>query len=383
MSQGLESPHRHSVEQVATTARIRAHETTRPNSARVLAVIISYNSASYVERAIQSLLHQDCPQLRRLLIDDGSNDQTPEIASRYRDYFELVANRENIGFAANLNKALSLAQDEEFLFIHQDDIELIEPHYIRQAIGHLHDPGVAAVTGQMTPVLDSLPKRLFASYFHLDKFGDSGVYEVSWPHLKADLFRVAALRGVGGFAYAGNRKLGVEDHIVGARLHLKNHVILKDTALNYRVDFARCETIGCFVRKEADTGRCLGAAIGLGYITVNPNKSQFDILRRNHRICQILTTCFLFGGAIAMTFSRPLGVAILLPTFVARVLGLFWRTETFPTRERLLFSGMVLLLDVVFSVSVVWGLTSALIGRTRSNRLSRQPSGAPDRSAEP
>jgi hypothetical protein len=84
-----------------------------------------------------------------------------------------------------------------------------------------------------------------------------------------------------------------------------------------------------------------------------------------------------------MTFSPPIGVAILLPTFLARVLGLFRRTETFPTRERLLFSGMGLLVDVVFSVSVVWGLTSAMIGRTRSNRLSRQPSGAPDRSAEP
>ena len=84
---------------------------------RVLAVIPAYNSAEFIEKTVISLVKQDYPYLRRIVIDDCSKDGTGEIVSKYAGRLEVLRNETNSGLAFGLNRALTLAKDEEFLLI--------------------------------------------------------------------------------------------------------------------------------------------------------------------------------------------------------------------------------------------------------------------------
>jgi glycosyltransferase involved in cell wall biosynthesis len=60
-----------------------------PNPAlpRVTVVTICFNSASIVQKTLESVLHQDYPNLEYLVIDGGSTDATPAIIEQYQaDY---------------------------------------------------------------------------------------------------------------------------------------------------------------------------------------------------------------------------------------------------------------------------------------------------------
>ena len=52
----------------------------------------AYNAANFINEAIESVIHQTFLNWELIIINDGSNDQTGEIAKRYQDdrirYFE-------------------------------------------------------------------------------------------------------------------------------------------------------------------------------------------------------------------------------------------------------------------------------------------------------
>ena len=59
----------------------------------VSTVITSYNKAPYLAEAIDSALAQDYPHQEILVIDDGSTDHTPEVASAYKIEFATSGRR--------------------------------------------------------------------------------------------------------------------------------------------------------------------------------------------------------------------------------------------------------------------------------------------------
>ena len=124
---------------------------------RVLAVIPAYNSAEFIEKTVISLVKQDYPYLRRIVIDDCSKDGTGEIVSKYAGRLEVLRNETNSGLAFGLNRALTLAKDEEFLLILEDDVEIVDTDYVTRSLKHFEDSRVGIVCGQ--PV-DFGPDRL-------------------------------------------------------------------------------------------------------------------------------------------------------------------------------------------------------------------------------
>lgn len=316
---------------------------------RVLAVLVSHNSADYVASALRSLIRQEYPRLRKVVIDNASTDGTLNVVNHFADCLEIVANKENVGFSAALNQAIEMARDEEFFFIHQDDVDLMENDYIGRAMEHFADIRVAAVTGKMMAVTDSRLKRLLAGYLRLDEEEGSEVHEGSWPHLKADLFRLATLRKIGGFSYAGNYRLGAEDQIMGLKLRQANGFVLRDPSLMYRVDFARCDGFGRFLRKEWDTGRSLGLAIGRHVVAANPSKSRVDRARRNHRIEQVGFTLLLLAVAAAAV-AGLCGTDVVAALIGGRGLWLAYNGRRLGPCEAFLFSALSIAGDVAFSL---------------------------------
>jgi len=88
---------------------------------KVTVAIASYNMASYLPAAIDSALAQDHDDVEILVVDDGSTDDTREVASRYGRKVRYMY-QENAGVANAYNRALELAKGEYVQFLDADDV---------------------------------------------------------------------------------------------------------------------------------------------------------------------------------------------------------------------------------------------------------------------
>ena len=92
---------------------------------KVSVIVPVYNGDRYLVDAIDSILAQTFQDLEIIVVDDGSTDNSPEIAQQYNSairYFSQI----NQGVAASRNLGLAAAKGEYIAFLDQDDIFL--PH---------------------------------------------------------------------------------------------------------------------------------------------------------------------------------------------------------------------------------------------------------------
>src|SRR6266545_1529614 len=116
----------------------------------VAVLIPAYNEEKVIARTIRSVLHSSYPNLRVVVIDDGSADRTAEVA---REQFAreiargrlTVLRQENGGKAAALNYGLRFVDEEIFVGIDADT--LIGTDAIAYLVPHFRDPLVAAIAG--------------------------------------------------------------------------------------------------------------------------------------------------------------------------------------------------------------------------------------------
>lgn len=91
--------------------------------ALVSVIIAVYNGEKYLAQAIESVLEQTYSSVELLVIDDGSQDKTEQIAKKYasqiRYFFQF-----NQGQPAALNFGLSLAKGSYIAFLDADDLYL-------------------------------------------------------------------------------------------------------------------------------------------------------------------------------------------------------------------------------------------------------------------
>lgn len=106
----------------------------------VSAVIPCFNQAHYLAEAIESVLKQTYPHVEVVVIDDGSTDNTGQIAARYPGvkYVRQV----NRGLAAARNEGLRCSNGNYVLFLDADDT--LEPEGVAHGVECLRDHPDAA-----------------------------------------------------------------------------------------------------------------------------------------------------------------------------------------------------------------------------------------------
>ena len=118
---------------------------------QVVVLIPAYNEEKVIERTIQGALDSDYPNLRVIVIDDGSKDRTLEIARRTFAAEEaagqvVILTKPNGGKAEALNFGLEHIGEAE-IFVGIDADTIIAPDAIVRMVPHFLDPKVAAVAG--------------------------------------------------------------------------------------------------------------------------------------------------------------------------------------------------------------------------------------------
>ncbi len=108
--------------------------TSKPGPALVSVVIPCYNQAHFLGEAIESVLAQSYPHLEIVVVDDGSPDNTEEVAARYPGV--RYVRQENQGLAAARNTGLRHSRGDYLVFLDADDRLL--PEAVEAGLEHLH-----------------------------------------------------------------------------------------------------------------------------------------------------------------------------------------------------------------------------------------------------
>jgi len=111
----------------------------------VAVIMPSYNHSMYVEASINSILTQNYKNIKLVVIDDCSTDNSVEIIDRLakKHNFQFIRNSENLGLNKSLQKALDMISSDYVSFLASDD--LIVPTKISEQIEYLLAKSIDAV----------------------------------------------------------------------------------------------------------------------------------------------------------------------------------------------------------------------------------------------
>jgi glycosyltransferase involved in cell wall biosynthesis len=111
---------------------------------RVSVYIPAYNVSRYLAKAIEAALAQTHPFDEILVIDDGSHDNSAEIASRYSQ-ITLIQHAVNKGVSAARNTAFHAARNELVAALDADVVA--DPTWLATLLPYFADAKVAAAGG--------------------------------------------------------------------------------------------------------------------------------------------------------------------------------------------------------------------------------------------
>ena len=88
---------------------------------RVSVVMPVYNGATFVSRAIESVLHQTMPDFELIVVDDGSTDDTRGVVTAITDKRLRYIHQQNKGPSVARNNGIRAATAEWIAFLDSDD----------------------------------------------------------------------------------------------------------------------------------------------------------------------------------------------------------------------------------------------------------------------
>ena len=85
-----------------------------------LSLIVTWNSAQYLDECFASIEQQDYRELEVIIVDNASTDGTREMLRRVESRWRVIYNEHNVGFAAGQNQAIRAAGGEWVLCLNPD-----------------------------------------------------------------------------------------------------------------------------------------------------------------------------------------------------------------------------------------------------------------------
>lgn len=172
---------------------------------RIDVMMPAFNAARTIGAAIGSLQRQTHADLRILVVDDGSSDETPAVVAGLarRDGRILATRQENRGIVGARNAALALAETRFVAQLDADDLS--EPDHIARLADHLdRHPGCVAVSGAARQINAEGRPLGAVSRFGPPAAADAALTPAREPVMMPFcLWRREALEAVGGYREVG------------------------------------------------------------------------------------------------------------------------------------------------------------------------------------
>lgn len=122
------------------------------NSPLVSVIMPVFNTARYINEAIDSILNQTYENFEFIIIDDCSEDESVAIIEGYEDpRIKLIKNDRNLGISHTRNKGLAIAQGKYIAVFDSDDIA---PKYrLEKQVSFLEkNPEFGLIGGAVQPI---------------------------------------------------------------------------------------------------------------------------------------------------------------------------------------------------------------------------------------
>lgn len=148
----------------------------------VYAMVLNWNRREDTLACLTSLAKLDYPNLRLLLVDNGSSDETPAAVSQQFPDVEVIVNERNLGFSSGCNVGLrhALEQGADYVFLLNNDT-FFDP----AALNHMVDLARPKDVGMVVPKIYYAddPNRLWSvgglrHRWTMEDTGDNGRGEI-------------------------------------------------------------------------------------------------------------------------------------------------------------------------------------------------------------
>lgn len=109
-------------------------------------IIINWNGASLLKGCLDAVFNQTYSPIEVLLVDNGSTDNSLEIAGKYE--VKIIANKENLGFAKGINQGIKESKGEFILPLNNDVV--LDKEYIENLVKIINsDNKIGSVMGKL------------------------------------------------------------------------------------------------------------------------------------------------------------------------------------------------------------------------------------------
>ncbi|HTE57276.1 MAG TPA: glycosyltransferase family 2 protein [Verrucomicrobiae bacterium] len=188
------------------TRHKRLHPRALSYTPFVSVIVPSYNEGMTLNNCIESLVAQTYPNFEIVIVNDGSTDDTLQVARRIaRQYKPLIriVTKENGGKATALNRGIARSRGDIIVCIDADSIFL--PNTVEQLVLSFHDKDVAAVGGNVKVANN---KKLLSRQQSLEYITGLTIQRKAFAHLGCmqvisgaiGAFRREAILGIGGYS---------------------------------------------------------------------------------------------------------------------------------------------------------------------------------------
>lgn len=117
--------------------------------AAVTVIIPTFNRAHKIPRAIASVLYQTFADYEILVVDDGSEDGTHEVLTRFRSHVEWITHSKNLGVSAARNTGIRESHSPLIAFLDSDDYWLPDKLAAQVSFFSEHPEAVACQTEEL------------------------------------------------------------------------------------------------------------------------------------------------------------------------------------------------------------------------------------------
>jgi len=168
----------------------------------VSVIIPCYNHGHYLPCAVNSVLAQTFTDWEAIIVDDGSTDNTREVAAQFTDPRIRYIYQENRGLAAARNTGIRAAQGKYLAFLDADDEW--EPRFLEICTRTLAGQSTAAAVVTLTRFIDEngavLPKtggQVFSASEVRGRLLEGGFFPVHAVLVRAEAVHAAGLFDTG------------------------------------------------------------------------------------------------------------------------------------------------------------------------------------------
>lgn len=193
----------------------------------VSVVVPAYNSAKELSHCLASVLSQTMPPVEILVVDDGSTDETAEVAASKP--VDLLRLPQNSGGAVARNRGAAKARGDILFFV-DADVVLAQGATERVVRTFADSPELAAIFGSYDskpPVQNLISQYRNLLHHYVHQLGDPEAFTF-WTACGA--IRRSIFEAMGGFDEAKAWR-PIEDIELGYRLRQAGHRILLDKEL--------------------------------------------------------------------------------------------------------------------------------------------------------